>query len=79
MWSNQKSYLGVAVYTIMGTVIGFYFSLKTAFRWAPFVAIAEGIFTVFGYTHPARVDMVEQGKKFRKAQGAGAEVTTHAP
>ena len=63
----------------MGVVMGFYFSLKTAFRWSPFDAIAESIFTAFEYANPARVDMVEQAKKFRKAQGAGAEVAPRSP
>ena len=63
----------------MGVVMGFHFSINTAVRWAPFVAIAEAIFTAFGYENPARVDMVEQDKMFRKAQGAGAETTKCAP
>ncbi|MES2016037.1 MAG: putative type VI secretion system effector [Pseudomonadota bacterium] len=68
LWANEKSYHAVTVFSIMGVVMGFYFSLKTAFRWTPFVVMAESIFTAFGYPDPAHVDMPEQDRAFWKKQ-----------
>ena len=79
LWENDKSYHAVMVFIIMGVLIGFYFSLKTAFRWAPFVAIAESVFTTFGYPDPAQVDLPEQDRIFRSAQNTPAEPNVHAP
>jgi uncharacterized MnhB-related membrane protein len=79
LWANEKSYHAVTVFTIMGVVMGFYFPLKTALQWAPFVAIAESIFTALGYPDAACVDMVEQDKAFRKRQAPGAFTFESAP
>ena len=79
LWADKQSSIPATVFVVMGILMGFHFSINTAVRWAPFVAIAESIFTALGYANPARVDMVEQDKKFRKAEGAGAEASNSAP
>lgn len=79
LWANEKSYHAVTVFTIMGVVMGFYFSLKTAFQWAPFVSIAESIFSVFGYPDPAQVDMPEQDRSFRKKHADADTTEDSAP
>jgi hypothetical protein len=79
LWANEESYMGATIFIIMGVVIGFYFSLNTARRWSPFVAIAESIFSTFGYSDPAKVDLPQQDKLFRINQAPGGEPNQYAP
>lgn len=79
MWSDKKSYYLSTIFIIMGVTMGFYFSLNTARRWAPFVAIAESIFAVFGYPDPAQVDMPEEDRAFWQKQTAAEVPGESAP
>lgn len=79
LWDNKKSYFVSTIFIIMGVVMGLYFSLNTARKWAPFVAIAESIFTAFGYPDPAQVDMPEQDSAFWKKNAAAGVSGDSAP
>jgi hypothetical protein len=78
-WRNEDSHMGATIFTIMGLTMGFYFSLNTARRWAPFVAIAESIFTTFGYPDPEQVDMPEQDNAFWKKNASAGAASDSAP
>ena len=65
-WKNEESYFFVAIFGTMGAVMGAYFPLNTARRWAPFVMLAESIFAAYGYPDPAQVDMPQQDRAFWK-------------
>ena len=78
-WRNEDSHMGATIFSIMGVTMGVYFSLNTARRWAPFVSIAESIFTAFGYPDPAQVDMPEQDNAFWKKNTAAGVSDDSAP
>jgi hypothetical protein len=79
LWNNEESYFFVTIFGIMGVVMGAYFSLNTARRWMPFVAIAESIFAAFGYADPAQVDLPEQDRAFWKKHSVPAATDDSAP
>jgi len=60
-------------------LIGFYFPLKIARKWRPFVDIAERVFAALGYDHPARVDMEKQNAIYWKKHAKPDEQRRVAP
>lgn len=79
LWSKPETAFGANIFVIMGVAIGLYFSLNTARRWAPFVAVAESIFAVYGYPDPADVDMPKENSTYWKKHATVGELRQFSP
>jgi hypothetical protein len=79
LWSKPETAFGANIFTVMGIALGLYFSLNTARRWAPFVAVAESIFAAYGYPDPAEVDMPKENSIYWKTHATAGELRKFSP